>query len=127
MDFLDGITKKIILNKLRLRCGYCYSSFSDDAYVGFVNKFFTHKNFQAYNKKTTKERLYNSHKLIISDKSMYECHSESIYFSDTNTYSTAKAQNFGKVVQIELLCDKCYNIRFYEIDLEKLSGNNHWA
>ncbi len=122
---LDDITNKIVLEKLRLRCNICYSEYSDDAYVSIVNKLFTYKVFFIYNKKNKKTPLYQDHALICSMNSLKGNNSNS---TDTARIKYGKTSSFGSgnIIQIELCCDKCYNTRFCEVNLEKLSGQNHW-
>lgn len=124
---LDLFTKKIILNKLRLRCSFCYSGYSDDAYIGVVEKFFTHKTFFIYNKKQKKNQLYTNNTLIASERSCVNNNNQTIYSAFRFKKAIPTASNYGKVVQIELICSKCYGTRYCEINLEKFTGQNHWV
>jgi len=123
----DDITKKIILNKLRLRCNICYSHYSDDAYISIVEKFFTHKTFFIYNKKVKKTGLYQNNVLLVSEKSMIGNNSQSVFNAIKINYGKMSAVGYGRVIQIDLCCNKCHISRYYEVDLEKLSGQNHWT
>ncbi len=123
----DDVTKKIILNKLRLRCNICYSHFSDDAYVSVIDKFFTHKTFFIYNKKIKKSGLYPNHALVVSERSMIGNNSNSIFNAVKIKSAPLSAVGYGRVIQVDLCCSKCNNSVYYEINLEKLSGQNHWT
>ncbi len=97
----------------------------DEAFVGFT-KLYTHKNFFAFNKKPKKHQIYPQKNLIASEKSVENNNCKTIFQAYKTTCSVVKTHTYGNVVQIELVCEKCYNTRYYELDLEKLSGDNHW-
>ncbi len=111
----------------KYRCNICFSNYSDDAYISIVNKLFTHKTFFIYNKKAKKSKLYRSHTLVVSEKGMINNDSASIGNAVRIKFGILSSFEYGNVIQIELCCDKCYNTRFCEINLEKISGKNHWV
>ncbi len=127
MDYINDIAKKIILSKLRLKCSYCYSDFSSDAYIDFSDGKYTDKSFFGFNKKLNKSNLNKKFDLIISNRGCFTNNCESVFYAYKTRCSIKKPYLAGKVVEIELYCKKCYCSRYYEINLEKLSGKNHWA
>jgi len=121
--FLD-IKRKIILFSLKRRCQNCYFQLSDaDIMIGWL-PFILKRKFILKNKNILKNKdilpIKSSDKKIISEKDSLSIYNKVFI----KKFSCKKNYKQARVIVINMECNKCGYLYSYDLDIDKLSGND---